>query len=58
MSWEPSQDGEGFGFDAGTDAKGLAQEDRGIGFALFAFGDDFGDKNAYILHCYYRISTM
>jgi hypothetical protein len=31
----------------GADAVGLAQEDRGVGLALFALGDDFMNKHAY-----------
>ena len=49
MGWEVGEDGKGFGFDGGADAAGLAQEDGGIGLALFAFGDNFGDEHAYIL---------
>jgi hypothetical protein len=44
--------GEGFGFDGGTDAIGFTQEDGGVGLAVFAFGDDFGDKNDYIYSSY------
>ena len=49
MGWEMGQHGEGFGFDDRADSEGFAQENRGVAFALLAFGADFGDKHAYIL---------
>ena len=41
------QDGEGAGFDLGSQAIGLAQEDGGIGLAVFTYGEDFGYKDDY-----------
>jgi hypothetical protein len=46
---EMGQDGEGFGFDDGTDPRGLAEEDGGVGLAAFALGDDFGNKHDDII---------
>jgi hypothetical protein len=43
------QDSQGFGFDFSAHPEGLAQEDGNIGLAVFAFGDDFGNKHAYIV---------
>ena len=48
--WEMSQDGEGFGFDDGTDPGGFAEKDGGVGLAAFAFGADFGNTDDYILY--------
>jgi hypothetical protein len=49
VDWEMGQDGEGFGFDDGTDTTGLAEEDRGVGLAALAFGDDFCNKYDYTI---------
>jgi hypothetical protein len=58
VGWEVGQDGEGFGFDGGAGAEGFPEEERGGGPALFAFGDDFGDKHAYIMHMYFTMSIV
>ena len=51
--------GQGLGFDLGAHAVGLAQEDGGVGLALFAFGDDFCDKHAYLLqHCSHYVNSI
>ena len=43
------QDSQSLGFDTGADTAGLAQEDGGVNLAALAFGDNFGDNNAYII---------
>ena len=48
--WEMGQDGEGFGFDDGTDPGEFAEEEGGVGLAAFAFGADFGNTDDYILY--------
>jgi hypothetical protein len=49
MGREMGQDSEGFGFDDGAHPEGLAQEGGSVGLTVFTFGDDFGNKHAYIL---------
>ena len=44
---EMGEDSQGFGFDLRAATVGLAQQDRGVRFALFSFGDNFCNKNAY-----------
>jgi hypothetical protein len=53
MGREMGQDSEGFGFDDGAHPEGLAKEGGSVGLAAFTFGDDFGNKHAYILLLFY-----
>ena len=47
MGWQMGQDGQSFGFDDGSDAGGLAEEEGSVGLTVFAFRDDFGNKHDY-----------
>jgi hypothetical protein len=47
MGWQMGQDSQSLGFDDSSDAGGLAEEDGSVGFTVFAFGDDFGNKHDY-----------